>query len=121
LLLNTTSKRLDKIAETPQIGIRASANKWKKPMTSVPEDGEAILRAARPIVKKNMSVPNTTAVLRMPTRDTSQIQWFIVPPPFQPFRSDSMDQQEADDKHHRAGYAMNGQRSRLRPARSQND
>jgi len=37
------------------------------------------------------------------------------------FRSDGMDQQEADDKHHRAGYAMNGERSRPRPARSQND
>jgi hypothetical protein len=73
---------LDKIAETPQIGIRASANMWKKPMISVPADGEANLRAGRPIVKKNMSVPNTTAVLRMPTRDNSHIQWFIVLPPF---------------------------------------
>jgi hypothetical protein len=81
-LLITTSKKLDKIAKTPQIGIRASANKWKKPMISVPADGEAILRAGRPIVKKNMSVPHTTAVLRMPTRDTGHIQWFIVPPVF---------------------------------------
>jgi hypothetical protein len=64
---------LDKIAETPEIGIRASANMWKKPITSVTADGEANLRAARPIVKKNMSVPNTTAVLRMPTRDTAHI------------------------------------------------
>src|SRR6516165_6016301 len=32
-------------------------------------------------------------------------------------RSNDMDQQEADDKHHRAGDAMNGERSRLRPAR----
>jgi hypothetical protein len=70
---------LDKIAETPQIGIRASANMWKKPMISVPADGEANLRAERPTVKKNMSVPNTTAVLRMPTRDTNHIQWFISP------------------------------------------
>ena len=33
LLLNstTTSKKLDKIAETPQIGIRASANMWRNP------------------------------------------------------------------------------------------
>jgi hypothetical protein len=31
--------------------------------------------------------------------------------------SNGMDQQEADDKHHRAGYAMNGERFRLRPAR----
>jgi hypothetical protein len=54
---------------------------WKKPMISVPADGEANLRAERPIVKKNMSVPNTTAVLRIPTKDTSHIQWFIVPPP----------------------------------------
>jgi hypothetical protein len=77
-----TSKRLDKIARTPQIGIRASANMWKKPMISVPADGEANLRAGRPIVKKNMSVPHTTAVLRMPTRDTNHIQWFIVFPPF---------------------------------------
>ena len=49
-------------------------------MTSVPADGEANMRAGRPIVKKNMSVPHTTEVLRMPTRDTSHIQWFIVPP-----------------------------------------
>src|SRR5215467_3917016 len=107
-------------------------------MTSVPADGEANLRAGRPIVKKNMSVPHTTAVLRMPTRDTGHTQWFIVPPVFHPssqlpfsshgrqerseaFRSDGMDQQEADDKHHRAGYAMNRERSRPRPARPQND
>jgi hypothetical protein len=50
-------------------------------MTSVPAEGDAKLRE-RPIVKKNMSVPNTTAVLRMPTRDTRPIQWFIVPAPF---------------------------------------
>jgi hypothetical protein len=55
---------------------------WKKPIISVPADGEANLRAERPIVKKNMSVPNTTAVLRMLIRDNSQIQWFIVLPPF---------------------------------------
>jgi hypothetical protein len=47
-------------------------------------DGEANLRAEQPIVKKNMSVPNTTAVLRMPTRDTVHIQWFIAHPPFSP-------------------------------------
>ena len=47
-------------------------------MTSVPADGEANLSAGRPIVKKNMSVPHTTAVLKMPTRDTGHIQWFIV-------------------------------------------
>jgi hypothetical protein len=69
-----TRKKLDKIARTPQIGIRASANMWKKPMISVPAEGEANLRAERPIVKKNMSVPNTTAVLRIPTRDISHIQ-----------------------------------------------
>jgi hypothetical protein len=51
-------------------------------MTSVPADGEANLSAGRPIVKKNMSVPHTTAVLKMPMRDTGHIQWFIVPPPF---------------------------------------
>jgi hypothetical protein len=51
---------------------------WKKPITSVPADGEANLRAERPIVKKNMSAPNTIAVLRMPTRDNGHIQWFIV-------------------------------------------
>jgi hypothetical protein len=51
-------------------------------MISVAADGEAIRRAARPIVKKNMSVPHTTAVLRIPTRDTGHIQWFIVPPFF---------------------------------------
>jgi hypothetical protein len=62
-LLYTTSKQLNKIAETPQIGIRASANMWKKLMISVPADGEANLRAGRPIVKKSMSVPHTTAVL----------------------------------------------------------
>ncbi len=39
-------------------------------MISVPADGEANLRAGRPIVKKNISVPHTTAVLKMPTRDT---------------------------------------------------
>ena len=49
-------------------------------MISVPADGEAILGAGRPMVKKNMSVPHTTAVPRMPTRDTGHIQWFIVPP-----------------------------------------
>src|SRR6516164_5246709 len=53
---------------------------WKKPITSVPADDEANLRAGRPTVKKNISVPHTTAVLRMPTRDTGHIQWFIVPP-----------------------------------------
>src|SRR5215469_3552048 len=60
--------------------MRASAIMWRKPITSVPADDEAILRAGRPQVKKNMSVPNTTAVLRMPTRDTGHIQGFIVPP-----------------------------------------
>jgi len=64
----------------PQIGIRASPNMWRKPITSVPAADEANLRAGRPTVKKNMSVPHTTAVLRMPTRDTGHIQWFIVPP-----------------------------------------
>jgi hypothetical protein len=29
LLLDTTSKKLNKIAKTPQIGIRASATMWK--------------------------------------------------------------------------------------------
>ncbi len=37
------------------------------------------------------------------------------------FLSNGMDQQEADDKQHCAGYAMNGERSRPRPARPQND
>ena len=37
------------------------------------------------------------------------------------FFSNGMDQQKADDKHHRAGYAMNGDRSRFRAARPQND
>jgi hypothetical protein len=32
-------------------------------MISVPANGEAGLRAGRPTVKKNMSVPHTTAVL----------------------------------------------------------
>ena len=32
-----------------------------------------------------------------------------------------MDQQETDDKHYRAGYAMNEERCRLPPARPQND
>ena len=36
-------------------------------------------------------------------------------------RSNGMDQQEADDKHHRAGDAMNEERSRLRSARPQID
>jgi hypothetical protein len=67
-------QKLDKIAETPQIGIRASANMWRNPMTSVPADGEANLSAGRPIVEKNMSGPHTTAVLKMPTRDTGHIQ-----------------------------------------------
>jgi len=57
-----------------QIGIRASAIMCIKLITSVPADDEANLRAGRPQVKKNMSVPNTTAVLRMPTRDTGHIQ-----------------------------------------------
>ena len=43
-------------------------------MTSVPADGEANLRAGRPTVKKNMSVPQTTAVLRMPIRETGNIR-----------------------------------------------
>jgi hypothetical protein len=47
---------------------------WKNPMTSVPADGEANLSAGRPTVKKNMSVPHTTAVLRMPIKDTGHIQ-----------------------------------------------
>ena len=51
-------------------------------MTSVPADDDANLRAGRPTVKKNMSVPHTTAVLRMPTRGTGHIQWFIVPSSF---------------------------------------
>src|SRR5215469_13667431 len=79
LLLNTASNKLHRIAATTQIGIRASAIMWRKPITSVPADGEANLSAGWPQVKKNMSVPNTTAVLRMPTRDTGHIQWFIVP------------------------------------------
>jgi hypothetical protein len=73
---------LHKIAATTQRGIRASAIMWKKPITSVPASAEANLRPGRPQVKKNMSVPNTTAVLRMPIRDTGHIQWFIVPPVF---------------------------------------
>jgi hypothetical protein len=36
------------------------------------------------------------------------------------FLSNDMDQEEADGKHHRAGYAMNRERRRLRPARPQN-
>jgi hypothetical protein len=32
------------------------------------------------------------------------------------FSSNGMDQQDADDKHYRAGYTMNRERSRLRPA-----
>ena len=82
VLLNTNSSMLDKIAEMPQIGIRASANMWRKPMTSVAAEIVANLRAGRPIVRKNMSVPQITAVLRMPTRDTAHIQWLIVPPLF---------------------------------------
>jgi hypothetical protein len=74
LRLNTTSTMSDKIAETPQIGIRASANVWKNLITSFPADGEANLRPGRPIVKKKMSVPHTTAVLRMPIKDTAHIQ-----------------------------------------------
>jgi hypothetical protein len=35
--------------------------------------------------------------------------------------SNGMDQPEADDNHHRTGYAMNGERSRLRPAGPQNN
>jgi len=35
------------------------------------------------------------------------------------FLSNGIDQQEADDKHHRAGDSMNGKRSRLRSARPQ--
>ncbi len=42
-----------------------------KSHASVPADGEANLRAGRPTVMKNMSVRQTTAVLRMPTRDTA--------------------------------------------------
>src|SRR5215469_14224710 len=119
-MLKTASTVLHKIAATPQIGIRASPNSWKNPMTSVPADDEANLRAGRPHVKKNMSVPHTTAVLRMPRRDIAPIQWFIMPPPFLPSCSNCMDQQEAGDYHHRAGDAMNGERCRLPPARPQN-
>jgi hypothetical protein len=32
----------------------------------------------------NMSVPKTTAVHRMPTRETGHMRWFIVPPAFAP-------------------------------------
>src|SRR5262249_7397037 len=81
LRLKTASNKLDRIAATPQIGIRASPNLWKKPITSVPADDDANLRAGRPTVKKNISVPTTTAVLRMPARAISHIQWFIVPEP----------------------------------------
>ena len=54
--------------------------RWRKPITSVPADDEANLRAGRPTVKKKISVPHTTAVPRMPTRDTGHSQWFIFPP-----------------------------------------
>jgi len=59
---------LDKIAETPQIGIRASANMWKKPMTSVPADGEANLRAGRPTVR------DVGAINHCRTQDANQRQ-----------------------------------------------
>jgi hypothetical protein len=46
----------------------------------VTADGEARLRAERPTVKKKTSVPKTTAVLRMPMRDSSPNQIVIVFP-----------------------------------------
>jgi hypothetical protein len=42
-------------------------------MTSVAAIGEACLSAGRPTVKKNMSVPNTTAVLKMPVGAITQM------------------------------------------------
>jgi hypothetical protein len=62
---------------------------------------------------------------------TREIQKFALSPPIaytwvsnllvEAFLSNGMDQQEADDQHHRAGYAMNGERFRPRPARPQKD
>jgi hypothetical protein len=69
-------------AAIPQIAMRASPYWWKKPITSVAADDEANRRAGRPTVRKNMSVPHTTAVLRMPMSDAAHIKcWFIVEPP----------------------------------------
>jgi hypothetical protein len=68
---------------------------WRNPMTSVPGDGEANLSAGRPMVKKNMSVPHTTSNGSLSLLLSNRR------------RSNGMDQQEADDQHHRAGYAMN--------------
>jgi hypothetical protein len=42
-------------------------------MISVPADGEANLRAGRPTVKKNRSVSQATAVLRMPIRHSGPV------------------------------------------------
>jgi hypothetical protein len=64
---------LDNIAEMPQIGIRLSPKRWINPITSVVVDCEANLRAGRPTVKKNMSVPKITAVLIRPARDAGHI------------------------------------------------
>lgn len=60
------------------------------------------------LAKSQVQKPN----LGHPARSTRTVRAFL---------SNGMDQQEADDKHHRAGYAMHGERSRLRPARPQND
>jgi hypothetical protein len=46
---------LHKIAETGQMGIRASPNIWKKAITSVPADDDANLRAGRPQSRRTRS------------------------------------------------------------------
>jgi hypothetical protein len=64
-----------------RVGLSArSPGAFREPfhICSSSPSGEANLRAERPIVRKNMSVPKTTAVLRIPMRETSSIQRFIV-------------------------------------------
>jgi hypothetical protein len=86
-------------------------------MISVPAEVEADRRAGRPTVKKNMSGPYTTAVLRMPARDTAHIQWvYCCPPRFNRRPSKGMDKPKAGEEHHRAGHAVNGERCGLSAA-----
>ena len=63
---------MDKMAKTPQMGIRLSPKRCKNPIISVAVDGEANLRAGRATVTKYVSVPKITAVLSRPTREAGQ-------------------------------------------------
>src|SRR6516225_2590330 len=68
----------------------------------------------------NAGSEKSTVAGSKPTNRTRFIA-FPEPRPYSRLLSNGTDQQEADDKHHPAGYAMNGERSRLRPTRPQNN